>query len=240
VNPLPALSAAKSIDTICAVNSSTLTATGAASYVWSSGGNSATEIVTPATTTTYTVTGTDSLGCSATAQTEVVVNALPVVSVSLSVNSICVDDGPFALTGGGPSGGTWSGNGVTGSTFNAGATGLGTQQITYTFTNAAGCTDSATTSIDVTACTGIVENNGNSSISLFPNPATEQLKITWNSAIAMKSIVITDVTGREVMTVAVNASNSATISVNELPAGMYSVNTTDANGVNTVTRFIKN
>ena len=70
--------------TICAGQSFTLNGTGAASYTYSSG-----QVVTPANTTTYGVTGTSTNGCvsSATAVASVTVYALPVISVSSG--SIC-------------------------------------------------------------------------------------------------------------------------------------------------------
>jgi len=49
---------------ICAGNAVNLAATGAASYTWSTGSNSYFITVTPSVTTTYTVSGTNSFGCS--------------------------------------------------------------------------------------------------------------------------------------------------------------------------------
>lgn len=67
VNALPNLSVSASPTLICKGESATLTVTGANSYTWSnsSTGNSIT--VSPSVTTTYTVEGTGSNGCSKTA-----------------------------------------------------------------------------------------------------------------------------------------------------------------------------
>ena len=80
-NPLPSVSAGANVS-ICEGESSTLNASGASSYVWSpgtglssTGGASVT--ANPGTTTTYTVTGTDSNGCVASATVQVTVNARP-------------------------------------------------------------------------------------------------------------------------------------------------------------------
>ncbi len=67
VNALPAIAAISSSSVICSGSSATLTATGASSYTWSTGGNAAGITVSPAVTTTYTVAGTNANGCSATA-----------------------------------------------------------------------------------------------------------------------------------------------------------------------------
>lgn len=64
VNPLPSADAG-SQQTICPGASATLIATGGGTYLWNTGPTTASIIVTPASTTTYSVTVTN-LGCSAT------------------------------------------------------------------------------------------------------------------------------------------------------------------------------
>ena len=49
------------------------------SFVWSNGGITESIIVSPQTTTTYTVTATAANGCTGTDQVDVTVNALPTV-----------------------------------------------------------------------------------------------------------------------------------------------------------------
>jgi hypothetical protein len=66
-------------------------------YTWSDGvatvGTGATLVVTPTTTTTYTVTGNDAVnGCANVASTTVTVNPSPVLSVSVSDNTICAGE----------------------------------------------------------------------------------------------------------------------------------------------------
>ncbi|MBR4198765.1 MAG: S8 family peptidase [Bacteroidales bacterium] len=67
---------------ITAGNSATLVASGANSYVWSTGATSPSITVSPAATTSYSVEGTDVNGCSNTARTTVVVNAVSIASGS--------------------------------------------------------------------------------------------------------------------------------------------------------------
>jgi hypothetical protein len=52
---------------ICVGSSATLTASGASSYVWNTTATTAVIAVSPTTTTSYTVTGTNAAGCSANA-----------------------------------------------------------------------------------------------------------------------------------------------------------------------------
>ncbi|MCS7035464.1 MAG: HYR domain-containing protein, partial [Saprospiraceae bacterium] len=79
-------------------------------------------------------------------------SASPGVTVTCPPNTtVCQDDAPFALTGGSPSGGTYSGPGVSGGTFDPSAAGVGTHTITYTYTDVNGCTSSCTFTITVKA-----------------------------------------------------------------------------------------
>ncbi|MBK9284290.1 MAG: T9SS type A sorting domain-containing protein [Sphingobacteriaceae bacterium] len=64
VNITPTVLASSNANTICAGQSVTLTASGANSYSWNSGGSSVNEIVTPTISTSYTVLGTAINGCT--------------------------------------------------------------------------------------------------------------------------------------------------------------------------------
>lgn len=75
VNSLPNVQAAASSSLICAGETATLTANGAASYVWSNAASTQSIAVAPATTTAYTVTGTSASGCTNTAVVSLQVSA---------------------------------------------------------------------------------------------------------------------------------------------------------------------
>lgn len=82
VNPSIVISVAALQNPICAGDSTTVTAGGAASYLWSNGLGTANPLtITPTSTTTYTVTGTSN-GCTDTASITVTVKpALPTVDL---------------------------------------------------------------------------------------------------------------------------------------------------------------
>lgn len=101
-----------------------------------------------AKTLKYTVTNSNN--CSDSTQFTVQVNAKPNVSLS-SVGPFCSGGGAITLTNGSPSGGNYSGPGVTGSQFDPGVAGVGTHTLKYSFTNSSGCSDSATTSVVVSS-----------------------------------------------------------------------------------------
>jgi hypothetical protein len=68
VNTNPTVTAASSNTSfICVGSSATLTATGASTYVWNTTATTAVIVVSPNTTTSYTVTGTGANGCTANA-----------------------------------------------------------------------------------------------------------------------------------------------------------------------------
>lgn len=74
--------------TICSGSSATLSASGAASYSWSSGQNTSSITVSPSATTIYTVTGTTN-GCSNTSISSVVVPATSAPDICMvSIDSL--------------------------------------------------------------------------------------------------------------------------------------------------------
>jgi hypothetical protein len=81
-----------------------------------------------------------------------VVTDVPVITFSVSPNSFCVSANPVTLSAN-PAGGTFSGVGVSGNTFDPSVAGVGGPYvITYTFTDTIGCgnTSTANQSVNVT------------------------------------------------------------------------------------------
>lgn len=79
----------------------------------------------------------------------ITVHALPTVTLSSFAN-VNITDPAFALTGGSPLGGTYSGPGVANNIFDPSAAGLGTHTIIYNYTDSNGCSNSASATITVT------------------------------------------------------------------------------------------
>jgi hypothetical protein len=116
VHPLPTLTVTASPTLICAGQSSTLTASGANTYSWSTSASTATTVVTPTVTTTYTVSGRNSMtGCSNTKTvTVLVIPYAPVVSVVSSTVNVCSGNST-TLTASGAATYTWLPGATTGS-----------------------------------------------------------------------------------------------------------------------------
>lgn len=95
----------------------------------------------------YTYTNSD--GCSQSAPQTLQVQGAPNVTFG-SLQSVCIDKPTFQLTTGAPAGGAYKGPGMTSiAFFSPMVAGIGTHQLTYVYTNAAGCSDSATQTIVV-------------------------------------------------------------------------------------------
>ena len=146
VNPLPSVTASASPAAICNGASSVLTASGANTYSWNTGGNTASITVTPSSTTTYTVTGTNTAGCTGTATVSVTVNPLPTVTATASPAAIC-NGQTSVITASGANTYSWSGGLGTGASKTI--TPSSTTTYTVTGTSAAGCTGTATVSVTV-------------------------------------------------------------------------------------------
>ncbi|MEI7660963.1 MAG: IgGFc-binding protein, partial [Bacteroidota bacterium] len=123
------------------------------SYLWSTGAT--TQSVTVSTSGNYSVTVTDNIGCHGNAS--VVVTAHPLPSVTLvQPPSTCSNISPYPLTGGSPAGGTYSGPGVNSTTgYFDPASGNGPHLITYSYTDAYGCSGTTSKTLTVNAAPSV-------------------------------------------------------------------------------------
>jgi hypothetical protein len=224
VNALPTVSAGNN-QAVCAGTAITLNGSGASSYSWNNGVSNGVAF-TPATTQTYTVTGTGANGCTNTAQITVTVNALPTVSAGNN-QTVCAGTA-ITLTGSGANSYSWN-NGVSnGVAFTPAAT----QTYTVTGTDANGCTNTAQTTVSVNAlptvsagqnqavCTGTsVTLNGTGAVSY-----------TWNNNVQNGVAFTPNVTQTYTVTGtdANGCANTAqiTVTVNPLPTVNAGADTT--------------
>ena len=95
---------------------------------------------------TYTVTVD---GCTTTDTLEIIVNDLPVITFA-AAGPFCSTDAAVTLTAT-PAMGTFSGTGISGDQFDPALANIGANEVTYTVTDANGCENSETISINVNA-----------------------------------------------------------------------------------------
>ena len=237
VNALPVVTGNSSAPAVCAGDSITLSGSGAATYTWTGGVTDNVAFV-PAASGTYTVTGTDANGCQNTDEVTITVNALPTVTAAIAATTICVDDANLALTGGLPAGGTWSGTGVTGSSFDPSVPGAGTSVTTYTFTDATGCTASAMDSIVVDLCVGIDGVMSANGIVIYPNPNSGMFTIQLSAAPVSPVMVEMMNELGQVVDAFTMTSTTKQVDISQLESGVYFVRTISGNTV-TVHRVVK-
>ncbi|MBK9737327.1 MAG: hypothetical protein IPO92_21190 [Saprospiraceae bacterium] len=145
VNPLPAAAIISDTE-ICNGESTTLTASGGTSYLWSNGSSASGINVSPSMSTTYTVTVTDGNGCQSSSSITVTVNPLPAATI-MGDTEICNGEST-TLTAGGGTIYSWSTGDTTGViTVNPSVnTAYG-----LTVTDGKGCTSTASVSVIVNA-----------------------------------------------------------------------------------------
>jgi len=173
------------------------TGTGTLTYKWqvsSDGGTMFTDIANQTTSTLSVpvVNGMDGLKyravitgtCGPTTSNAAILTVAQQTPVTLTSlpSKICVSDSAIALQAT-PTGGTWSGTGVSGNNFVPSSVAAGNYTLTYSYTNTAGCVTAPTIVANVSACT---ERNillSDNAIILYPNPNNGQFSIKVNSAL---------------------------------------------------------
>ena len=140
INALPTVIVSTSAGTICNGESTTLTASGASTYVWNDGNTDNPRTVSPTTTTLFTATGTDSNGCTSSGGTTITVNALPTVEITGTL-TYCAGSTTTLTATAGLSSYLWS-TGATTQSINVTA---GSYTVTGTDSNGCSATSSAST-----------------------------------------------------------------------------------------------
>jgi gliding motility-associated-like protein len=152
--PDPIINITATFDTICKGESTTLTASGASTYVWNpntnlSGNITPSVIANPTNSITYNVTGTSTNGCKSTSSINITVLNLPSIFVSSSnPDTICLGDSVI-LTASGVSNYIWTPAASLSSNTGSSVVATPTQNTTYFVTGTAGSGCKKDTSITV-------------------------------------------------------------------------------------------
>jgi hypothetical protein len=189
---------------ICNGSSFTMNPSGALTYVYSSGA----ALVSPTTTTTYSVTGTNAAGCSNTALSTVTVNAIPTIVIP-SVG-VCTG-GTATLTPSGAASYTYSGG-------SAIVTPASNTTYTITGTSAAGCIGSAVTTVSVSGSLIFAVNSGSictgKSFTMTPSGAATYTYSSGSPVVSPTSNTTYTVTGASAAGCLGTAIASVTVNVN--------------------------
>lgn len=153
--------------------------------IWFTGVGVASNVFYPQTVAvggTYDITAhyTDpTTGCSNSVVELITVHHPPTTTLNIPAGSACIQDAPFVLTGGVPTGGVYSGDGVsTTGVFDPAVAGAGIHQILYTYTDLHGCVAIASDNIVVnspvvvsitTPATQLCTGDASINLSAYPN-----------------------------------------------------------------------
>jgi hypothetical protein len=91
---------------------------------------------------------TDGLNCTSSTSSTITVHPDPTVTLN-NFSDVCLASAQVVLTGGNPSGGSYAGAGVSNGIFDPSIAGVGTQNITYSYTDAFNCSSSSSATIHV-------------------------------------------------------------------------------------------
>jgi hypothetical protein len=227
---------------ICSGDLGQLSASGAQSYTWSNSFSIGTISINPLTTTVYSVSGTGSNGCNASAFYTVTVNALPQINISSNDTLICAGD-EITLSGDGGVFYAWSPGQLSGnSVVTSPATSV---DFTCTGTDANGCNNSAVLSVTVDICESITQHIKfeGKELAIYPNPAKAKLIVqSFESMQQSLFLEIVDVSGKLVykQTLEFNTStNISEVNISSLASGNYFVSVNSSSQKSTLIKIIK-
>lgn len=188
--------------------------------VYSGTGVTGTDFDVNSGTQLLTYTYTDANGCSTSASETIVVNTAPTVTLGLPVTEMCANWTSSTLSGGMPTGGTYSGSGVSSGEFNPATAVVGNNIVSYTYMDGNGCSNIATESIFVNSCAG-VEEGTNESIAIFPNPSTGIVNLMAHSKGQITRIQLFDLGGKEMKITAQYENENVVLDISSCPSGEY-------------------
>ena len=197
-------------------------------YTWTlpttwTGTSTTDNISATADTTDGVITLVANNGCGTSASQSLTVNsnALPVVTLS-SFPIVCQSVGAFALTGGSPAGGTYSGTGVSANMFDPSVSGAGIFPVQYTYSDGI-CSNNASENQQVDVCTGIDNALTSQNVTFAPNPFNEYTVVTIASTVPFKGteLHVYDVVGKEVLVISNIHTYNLKVERKDLRDGMY-------------------
>lgn len=227
VNPVPIANVTENTE-ICFGESVTISASGGLSYMWDQDlGAGAEHTVSPTENTVYSVIVSNEYDCTAIGEVSIIVHPETVLSVvGLDTEPYCIqDDNAYNMLGN-PSGGVFSGLGVSGGQFFPANAGVGPVEIVYSFTDEFGCVFTNSTIVTVEICENVFELE--KSFNIFPNPVNDILSINFDLSQTQNiAIELTDLTGKlliENQKQNINGKSTLQIDLSTFESGVYVLN----------------
>ena len=170
----------------------------------------------------YTLTAFNGCGTGPQDLIQVQGTPAPDVQYTEALDTLCLSDGVQTLSTGTPSGGTYSGAGVVGTTFNTVAAGIGMHTITYSYNDGV-CAGYAQNVITVDACLGIATVGVHADIALFPNPNNGRFTLVLPTWAEHASLLMLDAQGRQVGARQLLTPGTNDVGDASLAPGLYAV-----------------
>jgi hypothetical protein len=209
-------------------------------YLWNTGASDS--IITVSSAGVYSVSVTNSSGCTTIDSVKVIQKTNPSVSLVFSgQTAFCTTDSPINLNGGSPTGGTYIGAGVNGTSFNPVSAGQGNYIITYYYLANNGCSNTAKDTLTVNACVGIEELSHSIDINLYPNPTKDYINLEINQETNDINIVFSSIEGK-ILISDVNPefiNNQYTLNLNDMAPGIYFLQVSGNNFLKTIKIIIQ-
>jgi glucose/arabinose dehydrogenase len=171
---------------------------------------------------------TNANSCLSAATFNVTVATPTALNNVIADTTFCSVSSPFSLTGFVlPVGGTFSGSGVVGTTFDPASVGIGSNKIKYTYSNASGCVSEDSFTISVAICQGINELGKDLFFNIYPNPG----KGIFNLQVQVKNrqkaeVLVADAAGKVCYTsspILESGQSTLAIDLSALAKGNYTV-----------------
>ncbi len=206
INGLDVLASPFALEACCIPTSSTDTVSACDSLMWIDG------ITYYANNTTAQHTLNNAGGCDSVVTLNLTINTSPTVTIAaFNPDTVCTTDPAVTLPSASPSGGVYSGTGVSGSMFDPSAAGAGTHTVYYSFTDGNSCSAMDSTKITVETCTGIDAIANLNNVSIYPNPTTKDLNINLGNAYGTVKVDLLNTLGQVITTN--NYTNTGNINI---------------------------
>jgi len=164
----------------------------------------------------------------------------PPVSFTGLPTFICMNQ-PLQTLNGTPAGGTFSGNGITGSSFDPAAAGIGSHKITYSYVAASGCTVTVNKVVAVDGCVTVMENEFVRDMEIYPTPNDGKFSLRFTSMKNMSAqIEVLNLMGQDCYSTTIETrtgKNVLPLDVEVLKNGIYFLRVKSEHGYS-ISKFV--
>ena len=188
---------------------------------------------------TYEITYeyTNEYWCTSSISKQLMVKALPVVTLDEIIGPLYINTPPFKLDIGKPEGGVYTGDAVDSlGIFHPAIAGVGQTRVFYEYWSPIGCYGSATKMITISPGHLAIEDIPSSKIRIYPNPVIDNLIIEMEDF--PRQVQIIDLTGKVLHSEKAN-TGKIDLNVSFLSKGIYFLRLNFKNGSIRTTKFVK-